>query len=132
MRVVIADDETLLREGLARLLADAGLAVAVDALAEEGQVGIHVGRLPQGRFPAAIETAAYTVVAEAARIANREITVRGEEREGTLVVEVETDGDRGLDLVALEDRLGALDGRLGVEERGNGRVVIRAELPCAS
>ena len=114
------------------VLADAGLAVAVDALAEEGHVGIVVGPLPQGRFPPAIETAAYTVVAEAARTASGDIAVRGEERRGTLVVEVETDGDRGLDVVALEDRLGALEGRLAVEERTNGRVTIRAELPCAS
>jgi signal transduction histidine kinase len=114
------------------VLADAGLAVAVDALAEEGQIRIGVGPLPERRFAPAIETAAYTVVAEAARTARREIAVRGEEREGTLVVEVETDGDGALDVLALEDRLGALDGRLAVEHRGNGRVTIRAELPCAS
>ena len=50
-----------------------------------------------------------------------------------LVVEVETAGRSGLDLVELEDRVGALDGRLAGRADADGRVTtIRAELPCGS
>ena len=115
------------------VLADGGLAVAVQALAEEGQVPIRIGDLPKGRFPPAVETAAYTVVAEAARIATRGLAVHGEQRGDALVVEVEMhDDDGALDRGALEDRIGALDGRLGIEHGEAGRVTILAELPCAS
>ncbi len=49
-----------------------------------------------------------------------------------LLVDVEARDESGLDLVALQDRLGALDGRLAVERRMDGNVTIRAELPCGS
>ena len=49
-----------------------------------------------------------------------------------LVVEIEERGGSALDLVPLEDRVGALDGSLRVEHRTDGRVTIRAELPCES
>ena len=115
------------------VLADGGLAVAVRALAEEGPVPISASQLPQGRFAAPVEAAAYTVVAEAARAATTGLLVRGSEHDGVLVVEVETaNGDEALDRVSLEDRLGALDGRLSVKREEDGRVRIRAELPCGS
>jgi signal transduction histidine kinase len=115
------------------VLADAGLAVAVRALAEDGPVPIHASGLPERRFAPAVETAAYTVVAEAARAATTALAVRGSERDGLLVVEVETAGaERSLDGLSLEDRVGAIDGRLAVERGRDGRVRIRAEFPCGS
>ena len=51
--------------------------------------------------------------------------------EGLLVVDVETEQLDGLDIVALGDRLGALDGRLDVVQE-EGRARIHAELPCES
>jgi signal transduction histidine kinase len=115
------------------VLADGGLAVAVHALAEEGRLPIRICDLPVDRFSPAVETAAYTVVAEAARIATSTVVVQGERRADMLVVEVETqDEGRALDRVALEDRLGAIDGTLRLERGENGRVTIRAELPCGS
>ncbi len=115
------------------VLADGGLAVAVHALAEESRVPIRIRSLPADRFPSAVETAAYTVVAEAARVATSTVVVHGERRGEVLVVEIEThDERRALDPVALEDRLGALDGRLRLEHSENGLVTIRAELPCGS
>src|SRR5829696_293322 len=47
------------------VLTDEGLAAAVEALAEEGRIPIRMGALPEGRFAPDVETAAYTVVAEA-------------------------------------------------------------------
>ena len=56
--------------------------------------------------------------------------------DGALVVEVEDPGEpspqRALaDLVSVADRVRALDGRLTVEARTDGGVLMRAELPCA-
>jgi signal transduction histidine kinase len=114
------------------VLADEGLAAAVEALAEDGRVPIRICGVPDGRYAAAVETAAYTVVAEAARTASSGLDVRAEQVGATLVVEVEARDVDGLDLVALEDRVGALDGRLAVQPRESGGVTIRAELPCES
>jgi signal transduction histidine kinase len=113
------------------VLADEGLAAAVEALAEDGRVPIRIRRLPEGRFPPRVETAAYTVVADATRSATGSIVVEAMRSHDTLVVDVEGAGER-LDIVALRDRLGALDGRLAVGRREDGVVTIRAELPCES
>ena len=112
------------------VLADEGLAAALEALAEEGSVPIRLGDITATRYDASVETAAYTVVAEAARTSTRPLTVGASASDGTLVVEVRTRGD-GLDVTALEDRIGALDGRLVVTPGTDGGVTIRAELPCA-
>jgi hypothetical protein len=50
--------------------------------------------------------------------------------DGRLVVEIETDEEPPQELTDLEDRVGALDGRLLVEHARSGRTRIRAELPC--
>jgi signal transduction histidine kinase len=113
------------------VLADEGLGAAVEALAEESRVPVRVGALPGERFAPALESAAYTVVAESARAATGGLVVRAGCTGPTLAVELEAPGFDGLDLVALEDRLGSLDGRLAVSN-GDGRVTIRAELPCGS
>jgi signal transduction histidine kinase len=113
------------------VLADEGLAAAIEALAEDGRVPIRVGRLPERRFEATVESAAYTVVAEAVRSGTSGLAVRGEHAGGTLALEVEADSDEGFDVLGLQDRIGALDGRLEVANEG-GHVRILAELPCAS
>jgi signal transduction histidine kinase len=113
------------------VLADEGLAPAVEALAEEGRVPIRIRGLPGERYPAPVETAAYTVVAEAARATENALSVRGEQVGNRLVLELEGRGD-GLDAVALEDRIGALDGTLSVRRGEDGGVTIHAELPCGS
>jgi signal transduction histidine kinase len=114
------------------VLAEGGFAVAVRALAEEGHVVIRTDRLTEDRFPPPVETAAYTVVAEAARVAATLLVVRAGRIADRLVIEVETDGGDSIDVVGLEDRIGALDGRLDAVSDGDGRVTIRAELPCGS
>jgi signal transduction histidine kinase len=108
------------------VLTDEGLAAAVEALAEEADV--RIAGLPQERFPAAVETAAYTVVAETAKAGVA--LVSATEQDGTLVVEVAADAEPE-SLLDLQDRIGALDGRLGVEQARDGGVRIRAEIPCA-
>jgi signal transduction histidine kinase len=107
------------------VLSDEGLAAAVEALAEE--VPLRIGDLPQERFSPAVETAAYLVVAEAAKVGAAR--VRAERRDGVLVVDVEAEAGPG-GLLDLEDRVRALDGRLRVEPVADGGVRIRAEIPC--
>ena len=131
--VAVSELRELARGVFPAVLADGGLAVAVRALAEEGSVPVRVVRLPEGRFASAVEHAAYTVVAETARAATGALAVDVDERDGVLVLHVEAPAANGeLDVVWLEDRLGALDGRLSVERGDDERVRIRAEIPCGS
>jgi hypothetical protein len=95
---------------------------------------MRIDGLPERRFPPPVETAAFTVVVEAARAATAAVGVRARCADEMLALEIESEafGD-GLDVVALEDRVGALDGHVAVERQANGGVVrIRAELPCGS
>jgi signal transduction histidine kinase len=107
------------------VLSDEGLPAAVEALAEEA--ALRIAALPQERFAPAVETAAYLVVAEAAKTGAAR--VRAERRDGALVVDIEAEAEPE-GLLDLEDRVGALDGRLDVERAAGGGVRIRAEIPC--
>jgi signal transduction histidine kinase len=113
------------------VLGDEGLAAAIESLAEEARVPIEIRELPDGRYEPAVESAAYAVVAETARRAEHGIAVCGEQVDGTLCLEVEAESPIG-DQTHLEDRVGAVEGRLAVLPGSNGRVTIRAEFPCAS
>jgi signal transduction histidine kinase len=113
------------------VLAEAGLAPALATLADAAPLPVQIRDAPEGRYPAAVETAAYLLVAEALDdAAGRDAShatasvVRDGER---LVVTVEDDGtDRTAAMVQLADRVGALDGQLAIEPTR-----LRAELPCA-
>jgi signal transduction histidine kinase len=108
------------------VLSDEGLAAAIETLAEEAPVRIVA--LPQERFPPAVETAAYLVVADTVKVGAA--SVSADRRDGILVIDVEVEAaPEGL--LDLEDRVGALDGHIGVERTADGRVRIRAEIPCA-
>jgi signal transduction histidine kinase len=113
------------------VLAEEGFAAAVDALAEDATVPLRIGELPGERFAAPVESAAYTIVAEAALAATGALEVRTERFDGLLVVDVEAERLDGLDVVGLQDRVGALDGRLDFTET-NGSARIHVELPCGS
>src|SRR5262249_29655769 len=114
------------------VLADAGLAAAVHALAEDARVPIRIGTLPERRQPFAIELAAYAALAETARSAHGGATVEAEARNGRLVVEVAAREAGELDLAGVDDRVGAVDGRLDIVRSRQGDVTIRAEFPCGS
>jgi signal transduction histidine kinase len=113
------------------ILAEAGLAPALATLADAAPLPVEIPDADQGRYPAAVETAAYLLVAEALDdAAGRDAshaTVSAVRDGGRLVVTVEDDGtDRAAAMVQLADRVGALEGRLTVEPTR-----LRAELPCA-
>jgi signal transduction histidine kinase len=113
------------------ILTKAGLAPALATLADAAPLPVEIGNAAQGRYPAAVETTAYLLVAEALDdAAGRDAshaTVSVVRDGARLVVTVEDDGtDRTAELVELADRVGALDGRLTVEPTR-----LRVELPCA-
>ena len=132
LREAIADLRELAHGIFPAVLADEGLGAAVEALAEDGRVPVRIRGLDEGRFPAQVESAAYAVVAEARRATTTGVVVRTQRSDTALRVEVETHDELGLDLVGLQDRLGALDGSLVVDRSANGDVTLRAELPCGS
>lgn len=109
------------------VLSDLGLAVAIESLAEGVTSRISLAGAPDERLPAAVETAAYLVVAEAAKVGA--VTVNAVRRGDTLVVDVDAVSAPAR-VVELEDRVAALDGTLTVEPDPGG-VRIRAEIPCA-
>jgi len=112
------------------ILAEAGLATAVATLAETALLPMEVLAAPDGRYAAAVESAAYLLVAEglddAARRHASHVTVDIVQDAGRLIITVDDDGsDSSSKFVHLADRVGALDGRLMV-----GPTRLRAELPC--
>ena len=79
------------------MLSDRGLDAALEALAHRSPVPVEVEATPGERFPEAVETAAYFVVAEAltnvAKYASAtRATVRAVRDNGHVVVEVTDDG----------------------------------------
>jgi signal transduction histidine kinase len=112
------------------ILAEAGLAAALTTLADAAPLPVELHDVAQGRYPDAVETAAYLLVAEALDDATgrggSHAAISAVKDGGRLVIMVQDDGtDRSSSMVEMADRVGALDGRLAVEPTR-----LRAELPC--
>jgi signal transduction histidine kinase len=124
------------------ILAEGGLAAALDSLARRSPLSVRVDATAE-RFPPDVEATAYFVACEAlANVAKHAgattATVAARRENGTLVIEVADNGvggaslDGGSGLRGLADRVEARGGLLRVEsERGSGTRVI-GEIPCAS
>jgi signal transduction histidine kinase len=122
------------------ILTDRGLGAAVDALVVRSPIAVSVSVDLPSRPPAAVETAAYFVVAEALANASKHssatrIEISVTRSNGMLVAEVVDDGRGGADpagtgLAGLAQRVRALDGSLVVESPFGGPTRVRAELPC--
>ncbi len=119
-----------------------GLASAVEALAERTPIPVSVD-VPEGRWPAGIEVAAYFVVAEAITNAVRHAgasraEVSASVVDGRLRIAVSDDGVGGADpragtgLGGLADRLAALGGTLEVVSPVGGGTVIVGLLPVTA
>jgi signal transduction histidine kinase len=125
------------------VLSDRGLDAALSSLAGRAPVPVAVEvRVPE-RPPAAIETTAYFVVAEAltniakhAGATRAAVTVA--RQNGHLKVEVTDDGiggadtARGTGLAGLVDRVTAVDGTVRLSSPVGGPTTLTVELPCAS
>jgi signal transduction histidine kinase len=114
------------------VLADEGLAAALDALTEDATMPIEITALPDERLDPAVEAAAYFVVSEIVKQGHATaLIVEAAYRDRRLVIQVEGDGALD-DIVGLDDRVVALDGTLTVAHNEDTRVRIRAEIPCGS
>jgi signal transduction histidine kinase len=134
---------TVIRGVYPPILSDRGLAGAVRALAAGQHIPVEVDLDEAGRAPAAVEAAAYFVVAEAltniakhsgARTAS--VTVRREA--DRLRIRVRDDGKGGADpgrgsgLAGVRRRVAALDGTARIDSPDGGGTTLEADLPCGS
>jgi signal transduction histidine kinase len=120
LRAAAAELRTLARGVFPAILADEGLAAAVESLAEETRVRIVA--LPARRLSQAVETAAYFVIARAVPDKGT-MTVTAVLRDDRLAITLEGAGA----LADARDRIAALDGQLATDADG----LIRVSLPCA-
>ncbi|SMD24978.1 Signal transduction histidine kinase [Kibdelosporangium aridum] len=122
------------------VLADRGLSGAVASLAAHCVIPCTVDEQPLPRAPAAVEAAAYFVVAEALTNAVKHsgadhITVSLHDEHGVLVVEVADNGRGGADnahgtgLLGIQRRVAAFDGTTKIVSPPGGPTVIRVEIP---
>jgi signal transduction histidine kinase len=139
----LAELRTVVRSIYPPLLTERGLAGAVRALGERSPVPVAVTvRYETGR-PAAVEAAAYFVVAETlanvtkhADASRVDITLGGSS--GVLELEIRDDGrggadeSRGSGLAGIRRRAEAFDGTLTLTSPPGGPTVLRVELPCGS
>jgi signal transduction histidine kinase len=109
------------------VLSNEGLGAALEVLAERTP-RLVTGALPDARFAAPVESAAYFVVSEALRRwTSGDVTVDARRDGGQLVVEVRAEAELTGEATAIEDRVGALGGALVADVHH-----LRAELPCGS
>ncbi len=123
------------------VLADRGLEAAIGSLADATQIHVALSVDVPRRPPAAIESAAYFVAAEAMANAAKHaradwLEIRIAEVGNKLEVEISDDGVGGAEqagsgLTGLRHRVEALDGNLRVTSPPGGPTTIYAELPCA-
>jgi signal transduction histidine kinase len=141
-QTAIAELRELVRGVHPAVLTDRGLEGALAALAARLPIPVELHVAAGPRLPAAVEAAAYFVVAEAvANVAKHSGATRASvslERDGDrLSVRVWDDGSGGADaargtgLRGLEQRLGAFDGSLTVTSPAGGPTQVEAVIPCA-
>jgi signal transduction histidine kinase len=112
------------------ILTEAGLAPALEALADEAPLPLELDELTPERQPPAVETTAYVTVAEAIEDAARRdaqfLSVRVRSADGRLSITARDEGrPRSGHMPHLADRVGALGGTLEL-----GDTTLRAEIPC--
>ena len=136
----VADLRNLVRGIHPAVLTDRGLDAAVSSLAARSPIPVEVDIALPSRPPAAIESAAYFVIAEAMTNAAKHsaatlINVAARVIDNTLRVEVRDDGVGGADvehgggLAGLSSRVAALEGRLRVASPVGGPTTVLADLP---
>jgi len=108
------------------VLADEGLGPAIDVLSEQAP-RLVARRLPDARFPDAVESAAYFATREALRLTEREVAVDAVAEDGRLWLTIAADGAIDGALTQIQDRVGAAGGT--VTTRAGE---LRLEMPCAS
>jgi signal transduction histidine kinase len=140
--LALAELRALVRGIRPPVLADRGLADAIQALALGSPIPVETDiQLPE-LVPAPVESAAYFAVAEALANAVKHsgastVHIRIAHWAGTLRIEVTDDGHGGADpvggtgLLGVERRLSTLDGILALSSPPGGPTIIVIEVPCA-
>jgi signal transduction histidine kinase len=139
----LAELRTVVRSIYPPLLSERGLAGAVRALGERSPVPVALTVENDSGRPAAVEAAAYFVVAEAlanvtkhADASKIEITLGGPA--GLLSIDIRDDGRGGAEeaagsgLAGIRRRAEAFDGTLTLTSPPGGPTELRVELPCGS
>ncbi len=125
------------------VLVDRGLSGAVEGLVARSTIPCTLEREPLPRAPAAVESAAYFVVAEALTNAAKHsgaerIVVRLGQDGDALVVEVSDDGHGGADesggsgLLGIRRRVSALDGTTELRSPAGGPTRLRVTIPTGA
>ncbi|MEU8364563.1 sensor histidine kinase [Nonomuraea sp. NPDC048882] len=125
------------------ILADRGLPGALAALTTRSGVPAEIDLGDLGRLPAAVEAAAYFVVAETLTNAAKhsgatQVQVRITRDRGWLLIEVTDNGiggvdeSRGTGVTGIRRRVAALDGTMIVTSPPGGPTAVSVELPCES
>ena len=122
------------------VLTEGGLRPALQTLAERSSIPAKVVAVPERRFEAPVEAAAYFAVAEALTNAARYseatgVEVRASVENGMLRVVVKDDGRGEADLLGsgvsgIADRVAAVDGSLSVISPAGRGTTVRADIPC--
>jgi signal transduction histidine kinase len=139
-RAALAELRALARGMHPAILVEAGLAAAVQSLADRSSVPISVEPGPEERFARPIEGAVYFVVSEAVANLNKHAaatsaTVRISRVAGELMVQIadngigDADPHRGSGLAGLVDRLAAISGTLDVDSPPGGGTRLTAHIP---
>jgi signal transduction histidine kinase len=142
-RAALAELRELARGIHPQILTEAGIGPAIESVADRAPVPVRVSIEAEGRYDAAIESAAYFVVSEAltnvAKYAEAtEASVRVAEVSGNLRIEVRDDGVGGADpsagtgLRGLADRLAAIDATLDVVSPAGGGTTLIATIPLGA
>jgi signal transduction histidine kinase len=108
------------------VLADEGLRAALDELSEEVP-RLVPRRLPGGRFPAGVESAAYFATVESLRLTERDVTVDAATENGSLSLVIGAEMGPGDGIVQIRDRVGAVGGTVAFREGE-----LHLEMPCGS
>jgi signal transduction histidine kinase len=136
----IAELRDLARGIAPPVLADRGLAAAVEALGRRSAIPVAVDADLRERLPPIVESVAYFVVAEsltnAAKHGGPAALVRLAQARGRLIVSISDEGPGGADLAGggltgLRHRVEAVDGTLTIHSPPREGTLVRAELPCA-
>ncbi|MFD3484184.1 sensor histidine kinase [Streptomyces sp. NPDC058665] len=142
-QVTLAVDELreLSRGVHPKALTDHGLPEAVGNLTARSALPVTVDILLPHRPPAAVESAAYFVVAESLANATKHSAATRAEVHARLHADVLTlsitdngvggaDPAAGTGLTGLADRIAAADGRLRISSPAGGPTLLHAEIPC--